>query len=309
MNFIRKKCITIFSSILCCVAANQSYAVPESYAAQQSAPEKQTVANTADKTADTSTPATTNDPNAPAQTAAEEQPEVKDPHEGFNRAMFTFNEKLDKFVLKPIATVYNAIMPKPLNEGVHNFFLNIGNLPNIANDILQFNFYQMASDTWRLGINTTIGIGGLFDVAGRIGLKPYANDFGLTLATWGYKNSNYLVLPFFGPNTIRDALGIPVDYYGFSIYPHIRSWKARYEIYGLSVIDRRAQLLQYQEVFEEVSLDKYIFVRNAYMQRRAYQIEQNQHLGHADQLSQNTTLPNPPPASVNLQENSDIEIK
>ena len=217
-----------------------------------------------------------------ATTNVEDDTTTKDPFEKFNRPMFSFNEKLDKFILKPIATLYNAIMPRPLNEGVHNFFLNIGNLPTIANDILQFNFYQMANDTWRLGINTTVGIGGLFDVAGRIGLKPYANDFGLTLATWGYEHSNYLVLPFFGPNTFRDGMGIPVDYYVFSIYPHIKPYRTRYALYGLGVVDRRAQLLQYQSVLEEISLDKYVFVRNAYMQRRAYQIEQNQHLSYSD---------------------------
>lgn len=215
------------------------------------------------------------------QQAPVEQSAVEDPYEKFNRVMFAFNDKLDTYLLKPVATFYNTIMPKPLNQGVHNFFLNIGNLPTIANDLLQFNFYQMANDVWRLGVNTTAGIGGIFDVAGRIGLKPYANDFGLTLATWGFDQSNYLVLPFFGPNTVRDAIGIPVDYYVFSIYPRIKSNKARYAIYGLGVIDRRAQLLQFQSVMEEASLDKYVFIRNAYLQRRAYLIDQNQHLSFA----------------------------
>ena len=227
--------------------------------------------------------------NAPAQTASEEQPEIKDPFEKFNRAMFWFNDKLDTYILKPVATFYNTIMPRPLNEGVHNFFLNVGNLPNIANDILQFNFYQMANDMWRFGVNTTIGIGGLFDVGSRIGLNPYVNDFGLTLAMWGYKNSNYLVLPFFGPYTVRDGIGIPVDYYVFSIYPHIHPQRTRYVVYGLGVIDRRAQLLQFQEVLEEASIDKYVFTRNAYLQRRAYQIEDNQHRGYADQLAAKET--------------------
>ena len=222
--------------------------------------------------------------NAPAQTASEAQPEVKDPFEHFNRSAFAFNDALDTYLMKPIATFYNAIIPKPLNEGIHNFYLNIGNLPNIANDILQFNFYQMASDLWRFGINSTIGIGGLFDIGSRIGLMPYSNDFGLTMARWGYKDSNYLVLPFFGPNTIRDVIGLPVDYYVFSLYPHIHPRSTRYGVYGVGVVDRRAQLLQFQEVMEEAALDKYVFTRNAYLQRRAYQIEQNQHLGYADRL-------------------------
>lgn len=201
----------------------------------------------------------------------------KDPFEGFNRAMFTFNDKLDIYLLKPIATLYNKIMPRPLNQGIHNVFFNINTLPTIANDVLQANFYQAANDVWRVGINTTIGIGGLFDVAQRMNLEPYSNDFGLTMARWGYADSNYLVLPFFGANTVRDALGIPVDYFGFSIYPYINPQSTRYQLYGLGIIDRRAQLLKFQEVLEEASLDKYIFVRSAYMQRRAYQIEENKH--------------------------------
>jgi phospholipid-binding lipoprotein MlaA len=219
---------------------------------------------------------------APAQTAAEALPEIKDPYEHYNRSVFAFNETMDTYVLKPVATFYNAIMPRPLNQGVHNFFLNIGNLVNIANDILQLNFYQMANDVWRLGINTTIGIGGLFDIGSRIGLMPYSNDFGLTLARWGYKESNYFVMPFWGPSTVRDTVAYPVDYYAFSIYPYIYPRTARYGLYGLGVIDRRAQLLQFQGVMDEAALDKYVFVRNAYLQRRAYQIEENRHLSYCD---------------------------
>lgn len=214
--------------------------------------------------------------NKPVQTA--------DPLEGFNRAMFTFNDKLDTFVLKPVATLYNKIMPKPLNQGIHNFFNNLGEVPTIANDILQFNFYQMANDLWRLGINTTVGIGGLFDIASRMQLDYYANDFGLTLAKWGWRKSTYLVLPFFGPNTLRDGIEIPVDYYAFSVYPYIEPTSTRYAIYGLGVVDRRAQLLQFQSVLEEAAIDKYIFIRNAYMQRRAYQIEQTDHRSYGDQI-------------------------
>lgn len=219
--------------------------------------------------------------SSPASAAPEEvsPSPAKDPYEKFNRAMFSFNDKLDKFILKPAATLYNKIMPKPLNQGIHNFFNNIGELPTIADDVLQLHFYQMTNDLWRLGINSTVGIGGLFDVASRMGLPYYANDFGLTLAYWGYTDSNYLVLPFFGPNTVRDGIGIPVDYYGFSVYPYIDPTSLRYEIYALAVVDRRAQLLQFQSVFEEAAIDRYVFMRNAYMQRRAWQIQKNQQLG------------------------------
>lgn len=212
---------------------------------------------------------------------------VQDPYEGFNRAMFAFNDKVDIFILKPVATVYDTIMPRPLNQGVHNFFTNLAVLPTLANDLLQVNFYQAANDFWRFAINTTVGIGGLFDVASRIGLKNYTNDFGLTLTNWGWRKSNYLVLPFLGPNTFRDGGGVFVDYYGFSVYPRIRPQSLGYGIYGLGVIDRRAQLLKFQSIMEEAALDKYIFVRNAYMQRRAYQVEENAHLSYWDQVKKN----------------------
>lgn len=219
--------------------------------------------------------------NAFAQVDEAPKPRVnpKDPYEKFNRVMYTFNDTLDTFILKPVATVYNKIVPKPLSKGISNVFYNIDTIPTVVNDVLQANFYQATSDAWRLGINSTVGILGLFDVAGNIGLEPNQEDFGLTLAHWGYKNSNYLVLPFFGPSTPRDAIGLPVDYYLFSIYPYIHPTRQRYELYGLGVVSRRASLLRYSDVMEQASLDKYVFMRDAYMQRRAYLIQRNKELG------------------------------
>jgi phospholipid-binding lipoprotein MlaA len=198
----------------------------------------------------------------------------QDPYQSFNRVMFNINEHLDEYIFKPVATLYNKIMPKPLNKGIHNAFRNLDSVATICNDLLQVNFYQATSDLWRLAINSTLGIGGLFDVAERMQLKPNTNDFGLTLAYWGYVNSTYLVLPFWGPRTVRDTLSIPVDYYGFSLYPYIEPRDLRWGLYGLSVVDIRAQLLHYQPVMEEAALDKYAFIRNAYLQRRQYQIQQ-----------------------------------
>jgi phospholipid-binding lipoprotein MlaA len=202
-----------------------------------------------------------------------------DPLGGLNHVTYQFNDFLYKAILKPTDILYNKILPGPLRQGVTNFFNNIDNLPTIVNDLLQTNFYQALSDTWRLFINTTIGIFGLFDVASRIGLEQNHEDFGLTLAYWGYKDSTYLIVPFFGPGTVRDIIGWPVDYFFFSIYPHIRDTKVRYSIYGLGVVSRSASLLQYQEVFEEAAVDKYGFMRSAYLQHRRYQIERNKELG------------------------------
>lgn len=206
----------------------------------------------------------------------------KDPLEKFNRVMFKFNDNLDFYLIKPIAKLYNAIIPKPLNQGIHNVFNNVGELPTIANDLLQLNLYQMAKDTARFGINTTAGIGGLFDIATRMNLPYFQNDFGLTLATWGYTDSSYLVLPLLGSNTIRDGIGIPVDYFGFSVYPYIEPQSRQYQVLALFMVDHRAHLLQFEPIFEEAAIDKYVFMRNAYMQHRAFQIEQVKHLGYKD---------------------------
>src|SRR5579872_1908985 len=212
----------------------------------------------------------------------DEQPVLdtkKDPYEPFNRVMYDFNDFLDNAVLKPVATFYNDVTPKPLNKGIKNFYNNIDTIPTVINDALQGNVYQTASDSWRLVINSTIGVLGFFDFATDMGLDPNKEDFGLTLARWGYTDSNYLVLPFFGPSTPRDAIGLPVDYYLFSIYPYVQPPIRRYELYGLGVVARRADLLSYQNVMEQAAVDKYAFLRDAYLQRRAYLIQRNKELG------------------------------
>lgn len=208
---------------------------------------------------------------------------VCDCFEPVNRVMFTFNEFLDGYVMRPLACLYNKIIPRPLNTGIHNIFMNINTIPTIANDLLQLHFYQATNDIWRLVINTTIGIGGFFDVASCMGLEPYSNDFGLTLARYGWRCSTYIVLPVFGPNTIRDGIEIPVDYYKFSIYPYITPTSLRYQLLGLAMIDRRAQLLKFQCVMDEAAFDRYCFIRSAYLQKRCFQINNNDHRSWADQ--------------------------
>lgn len=202
-----------------------------------------------------------------------------DPYEPFNRVMFKFNDTLDIYVVKPIATFYTKIVPKPLAKGFTNFYNNIDTVPTILNDALQGNFYQTTSDIWRLGINTTAGILGFFDVASRIGLEPNSEDFGLTMARWGYTKTNYLVLPFFGPSTVRDMFGLPVNYYLLSIYPYINPPVVRYRIYFFGALVRRADLLRYESFMQQAAVDKYVFMRDAYLQHRNYLIERNNQLG------------------------------
>jgi phospholipid-binding lipoprotein MlaA len=204
----------------------------------------------------------------------------KDPNEKFNRVMFHFNDFLDTFILKPAATLYVKIVPKPLVKGITNIYANVDTIPTVFNDVLQGNIYQATNDSWRFAINSTAGILGFFDWASDMGLEPNKEDFGLTLARWGYVNSNYLVLPFFGPSSLRDGLGIPVDYYGFSIYPYIKPTNTRYAVYGVGTVSRRADLLRFQNVFDQATMDKYVFLRDAYTQRRAYLIQRNKELGN-----------------------------
>lgn len=205
-------------------------------------------------------------------------PPINDPYENFNRSIFSFNDVLDTYFLVPVSKFYNKVMPKPLNRGIYNAFSNLNNFPTIGNDLLQGNFYQATSDSWRFFVNSTAGAGGLFDVARNMGLDPNTEDFGLTLARWGYTDSSYLVLPFLGPSTVRDAAGLPVDYFIFSPYNYIEDSRTRYTLYALNIVSKRAQLLQYQDLYNQIALDRYAFIRNAYLQQRSNAIDRNQNL-------------------------------
>jgi phospholipid-binding lipoprotein MlaA len=214
-----------------------------------------------------------------ASIAADRTVNPNDPYEPFNRVMYNFNDLLDRVILKPAAKLYNKVMPIPLRKGISNIFSNLDNIPTVANDVLQTNFYQAVSDSWRFAINSTIGIAGFFDVAEDLGLERNSEDLGLTLAQWGWKSSNYLVLPFIGPSSVRDALAWPVNYEILTIYPYIHPIRNRYILYGFGVVSKRAELLRFQNVMEQASLDRYVFMRDAYLQNRNYRIERNKQLG------------------------------
>jgi phospholipid-binding lipoprotein MlaA len=207
---------------------------------------------------------------------------IKDDWETFNRAIFAFNDKVDFLFLKPAARIYNAILPDPISNGLHNMFTNLKGVIVTFNDLLQANFYQANSDAWRFLINSTVGMGGFFDVADQIGLPLNTNDFGLTLGKWGYENSIYVMLPLLGPSTFRDTIALPVDYYA-SIYPHLKNVWERTGLLGASLVDERAKLLQFDKLYEEVALDKYIFMRDAYFQHRRHAIEKTKALTHSYQ--------------------------
>jgi phospholipid-binding lipoprotein MlaA len=191
----------------------------------------------------------------------------KDPIEGFNRVMFGFNEGLDKVIIKPVATGYEAVLPTPIQTGVSNFFSNIADLMIGVNNLLQGKPAQAASDAGRVLVNTTMGFLGIIDVASSMGMEKHEEDFGQTFGRWGLTDGAYIVLPFFGPRTARDTIGLAFDVYTDPV-SHVDHIPTRNTLLVTRVISDRAQLLKADKVIEEAALDKYSYVRDAYLQRR-----------------------------------------
>lgn len=196
----------------------------------------------------------------------------KDPYEGFNRAMFSVNEGIDTVAAKPLAKAYDTVAPLPVKAGVGNFFSNAGDLWNGVNNGLQGKPGDGASDIARLLINSTVGIFGLFDVASEMGFDKHDEDFGQTLARWGVGDGGYLFWPFIGPRTVRDTGGFIVDAYADPVKWGIEDIPTRNTAYVVRFVDIRASLLPSDKVVEEAALDKYAYVRDAYLQRRRSQI-------------------------------------
>lgn len=197
-----------------------------------------------------------------------------DPYEHFNRRTYAFNHEIDRVFIRPIARTYDVILPWQVKKGVSNFFSNINEISTFANDILQLDLHESVDDLSRFLINSTIGIGGLFDVASLMGLEKNYEDLGLTFAKWGAKNSPYIVLPFLGPSTVRDAIALPINYYALSPWPYVEPAELQFGGLALKMIDLRAKLLPGDKVVAD-SFDPYAFVRDAYLQRRAYLMDAN----------------------------------
>lgn len=195
----------------------------------------------------------------------------RDPFESFNRAMYTFNENLDKAVLKPLAKGYKAITPTPVDNGITNFFSNLDDVTSAINNLLQFKLSRAVSDVSRIVINSTIGILGFIDVASNMNIPKYGEDFGQTLGTWGVGPGPYIVLPFFGPRDGRDTVGLVVDWYTDPV-TYLEPDSHRYVVKGLRVIDTRADLLGASKVLEQAALDPYEFSRDAYLQKRRHDV-------------------------------------
>jgi phospholipid-binding lipoprotein MlaA len=207
--------------------------------------------------------------------------DTRDPLESWNRGVQSFNDNLDEYAMKPVATGYQWIMPEFADQGVSNFFSNINDIAVTVNDLLQFKLGQTGMDASRFLVNTTIGIGGFVDVASALDLPKHHEDFDQTLGVWGLPAGPYLVLPLLGPSSPRGVTGLigdaalnPATYVGFGAYPGLSNGvetAITSGMYALNVIDKRADNLATEKVVEEAAGEgRYEFIKNAYFQRRNY---------------------------------------
>jgi len=190
-----------------------------------------------------------------------------DPWENWNRKVFAFNEDLDKYVMKPVATAYANVVPQPLRRGVDNFFANAADAWSAVNNVLQGKGQPAFEDVVRFTTNSFFGIAGFFDVASELGIPRHKEDFGQTLGVWGFGAGAYIVWPLLGPSTVRDSIGLPLD---ISVSPSavINDGRTQVALTALQLINARANLLGASQVLDDIALDKYTFLRDAYLQRR-----------------------------------------
>ena len=195
----------------------------------------------------------------------------RDPLEGFNRAMFSFNDALDGAIIKPVAQGYQSVLPPLIRAGVSNFFSNVDDVWEAVNNALQGKIDEALQDVMRFAVNTVMGLGGVLDIASDMGLQKHNEDFGQTLGKWGIGSGPYLVLPFVGPSSLRDGGGLLVDW-RYDPFFHVSNIPVRNTLLALRTIDTRADLLGATDVLEQAALDKYTFVRDAFFQYRRSQI-------------------------------------
>lgn len=194
-----------------------------------------------------------------------------DPIEPFNRAVFNFNDGLDRTILRPVATAYDQVTPSPVKTGVRNFFGNISDVWSVVNNLLQFKLKESVETFMRVSVNSTFGFGGVLDIGTEAGLARNEQDFGQTLGVWGFAPGAYVVLPLFGPSSVRDTVGTVVDT-SADLVTNSRNVPTRNSLSVLRVVDARAELLGATKLLDEAALDKYSFTRDLYLQRRAASI-------------------------------------
>ncbi len=199
-------------------------------------------------------------------------PAKNDPLEPMNRKIYAFNEVLDKGVFKPVAKGYVKVVPSLVRTGVTNFFRNIGMIVTTFNDLLQLKGTKVPVDIMRFTANVVFGLGGLIDIATELQIEYHDEDFGQTLGYWGIKSGPYLMLPVFGPSTVRDGIALPVDIYVSPFFNEVDEGGVRWGLVALAFVNRRANLLDAERILEQAALDRYSFIRDTYLQRRDYLI-------------------------------------
>jgi phospholipid-binding lipoprotein MlaA len=200
------------------------------------------------------------------------QRDPADPLEPLNRATFRFNDTLDRHIAQPVARTYNRVVPRPVRTGVDNFFSNLGDVTVMFNDFAQLHLMDGMNDLMRVAVNSTFGLLGVLDIATPAGIAKRDQDFGLTLGHYGVPAGPYLVLPLFGPSTFRDATGFGVDQYASPA-----NWTrpaVRNTLWGVDFVSTRARYLNATNLLEQAALDRYLFVRDAYLGRRRALLEQ-----------------------------------
>jgi len=195
----------------------------------------------------------------------------QDPLEGYNRAVFSFNDTVDRTVLKPTATAYKNVTPSFVQTGVSNFFGNLSDAWSAVNNLLQGKGQAGMGDVTRVAVNSTFGIFGLLDIASEAGIPKHNEDFGQTLGTWGVPSGPFVMLPILGPSTVRDTAALPADI-GGDIWKYKEPANWRNIGAAVRVVDKRAQLLDASNLLEDAALDRYEFIRDGYMQRRQSQV-------------------------------------
>jgi phospholipid-binding lipoprotein MlaA len=196
-----------------------------------------------------------------------ERSDPRDPYENLNRKVFVVNQVFDQVLLKPVAKGYSNYAPDFIQTTIGNFFGNLADVWTAVNNFLQGKPREGIQDTGRVAVNTVFGVAGLADVATKLGLPKHQEDFGQTLGVWGVKPGPYVMLPLFGPSTMRDALAKPLDLYADPLNLSTRS-DVEYSLRAVRLVDDRARLLPTTDMIEKVALDPYQFVRDAHFQQR-----------------------------------------
>ena len=202
------------------------------------------------------------------------EPSPRDPWEPFNRSVFEFNEGLDTYLLKPVVAAYRFILPEIVREGIYNFFSNYSDIYTALQNLLQGKPDYAFNDIMRVAVNTLFGLGGLMDVATPGGLEKHKEDWGQTFGVWGIPSGPYVVLPFFGPSTVRDTFGTAADLETDYLFKYIPDVGLRNSITGLRVVNARNTYYEAGDLLDGAAIDKYSFLRDAYLQRREYQINE-----------------------------------